>query len=408
MIVDQTVFLARGNPAHDTTSSDILATTAPPLDYRHPVAPYLTHGQPSDIGVALHSGLRVSLISAFSVGPMSLRAVGDDELEAIMQSIITGPNQCAQRKLISTALRSIDEHHRARVIRRLQSKKHFLATYNELAALVLLLPSRLSVEYEPRFVLDRREFTPDLALRDRNGGLVALVEVSTRFRTNQLRSDERRWEELQSRIRKIPRPLVLMVGGTGLKLQAEAHIEPPDSGGAKRIASAIRTWLFDTSLSLGARYTVDAYTFRVIAEGVGSYADLATPTDGMCATTDLALAAINDKVHRYAELSEHLGASLIVVLAAEPGMPLDYELVQTAIDGTQGMRFALNLFSSGSVSGGSMQLRNHNGPAQFHRALSLVGWLEPGIDHAGRLRLLPVASASCNLRESLGPQLMPE
>ena len=152
--------------------------------------------------------------------------------------VITDPARASQRRWLSLALGQLPERQRRNALARLQSDKHFLASYNELAAAAVLSTPGLRVEIEPSFTWQGTTLTPDLALRSVDGRLLAIGEVSTRFRSAEHRSLEIQWRELRARVARIPRPV-------GLLVQDLVHdpIRPPTSGQAAKLERGLRGWV---------------------------------------------------------------------------------------------------------------------------------------------------------------------
>lgn len=168
--------------------------------------------------------------------------------------VITDPSRSSQRQWLSGAIAALAHNQRRNVLSRLQSSKHFLATYNELAIIALLAESNLTVEYEPTVRLDGRTFTPDVALRAGDDSIVILIEVSTRFRTAEQRSLELQWKELRTRVNRIPRPFGLVVRDARNSLPL-----PPDSGRARRIEKELSTWLLRPSTDIGSTFESEGF-----------------------------------------------------------------------------------------------------------------------------------------------------
>ena len=317
--------------------------------------------------------------------------------------VITDPARAPQRRWLSSALGQLPEHQRQNALARLQSDRHFLATYNELAAAALLSAPELRVEVEPSFTWQATTLTPDLALRSVDGQLLAIGEVSTRFRTAEHRSLEIQWRELRTRVARIPRPV-------GLLVQDLVHdpIRPPTSGQAAKIERGLRAWLLRPSIALGATSEFHGYLFQVAFDLPGLRAQVAAPTGGDWYNTDMVRGAISDKASRYTGLADSLDVPLLVVLAAEPALPLSKDFLASALAGVQALTVAFDPFRPGPIATGPMRLNEQDVPAAFHPALSAVGWLQPGIDQPGSMMLFDVPSAARTLTVPLGENVTRE
>ena len=315
-------------------------------------------------------------------------------------TILTDPERSMQRSWLSKAGLLIKEKQRKNVLRRLETGKHFIATYNELAVVSLLGSSDHVVDYEHSFEFENRELSPDLVLHLLGGDIAAIIEVSTKFRTSEQRSKEIQWKELTTRVHRIPRPLGLLVRGMG-----GAPALPPDSGTVKRLAAMLQSWLLSPSTTIGSNVLEDDYYFEVIAELPGIRADMAVPNGGDLITTEMVRDAVAGKVSRYGVLADSIGVPLVVILAAESASPLRRDLVRQALAGTQGITFNLDPFADGPVSSGTIRLNERDVPASFHSSLSLVGWLQPGVNEPGTLTMFPVASAARKFSVPLGERI---
>ena len=317
--------------------------------------------------------------------------------------IITDPKRALQRRWLSDVISGLGEAQRRNVLERLQSNRHFLATYNELAVTALLCSSGLAIEYEPSFSWRHGALTPDLALCLPGGDLVALVEVSTKFRTAEQRSQEVQWKELRTRVGRIPCPVGLLVKDLRSDLS-----RPPESGQARRIESALRAWLLLPTTTLGATCEVEGYWFQVAGPLPGLRAQVATPTGTDWYNTDMVRKAISVKVSRYAELADSLEVPLVVVLAAEPAMPLSLEMLRSVLAGARSLAIALDPFMVSQASSGPMRLNERDVPAEFNPALSLVGWLQPGVDEPGSLTVFDVQRTARRFSAPLGEHVVRE
>lgn len=315
--------------------------------------------------------------------------------------VITNPARAPQRRWLSVVLKQLPEAQRKNVLARLQSDRHFLSTYNELAAAALLGTPDVRIELEPSFTWQGTTLTPDLAFRSVDGKLLAIGEVSTRFRSAEHRSLEHQWRELRTRVARIPRPV-------GLLVQDLVHnpIQPPTSGQAVKIERHLRAWLLEPSTALGATTECTGYRFQVAFDLPGLRAEVVAPRGGDWYNTDVVRRAINDKASRYTGLAESLDVPLLVVLAAEPSLPFSKSLVSSALAGAQALEFSLDPFRPDTITIPPMRFNQLDVPAVFHPALSAVGWLEPGIDQPGSIILFDVPSAARSLTVPFGENVL--
>jgi len=317
--------------------------------------------------------------------------------------VITDPARAPQRRWLSFALGQLPKRQRQNALARLQSDEHFLATYNELAAVALLGTPDLRVELEPSFPWQGRTLTPDLALRSADGQLLAIGEVSTRFRSAEHRSLEIQWRELRTRVARIPRPV-------GLLVQDLVHdpIRPPTSGQAAKIERDLRRWLLRPSITLGATSDFHGYLFQVAFDLPGLRAQLAAPTGSDWYNTDMLRGALSSKASRYTGLADSLDVPLFVVLAAEPALSLSKEFLVSALAGVQALTISFDPFRPGPIAPAPMRFNEQNIPATFAPALSAVGWLRAGIEQPGSMTLFDVPSAARSLIVPLGANVSRE
>lgn len=118
--------------------------------------------------------------------------------------------------------------------------------------------------------------------------------------------------------------------------------------------------------------------------------------------------AISDKVSRYTGLADSLDVPLLVVLAAEPALPLSKDFLGRALAGVQALTIAFDPFRPGPIATGPMRLNEQDVPAAFDPVLSAVGWLQTGIDQPGSMTLFHVLSAARPLTVPLGENVTRE
>jgi hypothetical protein len=315
--------------------------------------------------------------------------------------VLTDPKRASQLEWLSLTISQFGESQRHNVLQRLQTNKHFLATYNELAVAALLRESDLTIEYDGNFAWKNGVLTPDLTLRSATGDLVGLVEVWTRFRTTEQRGHEMQWKELRARVGRIPRPVRLLL--TDLH---HTPSRPPDSGQTRKIAAHLDKWLQQLDTAIGATCEVEGYHFQAVSSLPGLRADVATPSATDWQTADMVRKSINVKVSRYADLASSLGVPLVVVLAAEPVLPLSLDMLREALAGSQVIAIGLDPFTHDPIPSVSIPFHAKDIPAEFHPALSMVGWLEVSIDEPGTLTVFDVQSAAHKLTVPLGEHVI--
>lgn len=303
--------------------------------------------------------------------------------------IVFDHNRASQRHWLSEALASLSDTQQRNVLRRLEKNEQFLATYNELGVVSSLDIPGFRTEYEPKLFRDNRYMTPDLALYSPKGNLFALVEVSTRFRKAEHRSQETQWKELKQRVSRIPSSMAVLV-----RYSALGSHRPPTSGRAKEIEAELRPWLLQTHIRIGSTLGTEDYSFEVVGVFPGLRTELVVPTSTSWHNTDMIRDAIAEKTDRYADWADYLDVPLMVIISAEPAVPLSVDLMQAALEGKQALSFALSPFTFEPVSTGPMRLNERDVPATFHPALSAVGLFEPGIDNPGKLTLIDIPGAT--------------
>ncbi len=320
------------------------------------------------------------------------------ELPSVLR-IATSPDRESQRAWLNAVLEVVPEAVRNRVLSRLQKEPNFLATYNELATAAILLKAGYPISYESE-VAGR---TPDLLLPAGDGRPTVLVEVSTRFRTDAQRRNEKRWVEFKRRVEKIPVPLWLYVRRVDLGMP-----EPPDSGKAKRVTEALEEVLPAATPPFNKMFIVEDFAFGIASPAPGAHALFAPPIGGSAYDADLVLEVIGEKVSRYAAAAKQAGAVLVVVLAAEPLSPLTLDLLRTTLTGAQAVTMTIDVFDPTPIRTRSLPMRRENSPPGFDSAVSAVGWLAPGINDPGRLTLFPLASAGQRVQFSESDALVIE
>ena len=289
-----------------------------------------------------------------------------------------------QRAWMSTAVTLVPAPGRTKLITRLHAARGFLTAYHELAMAAILQDAGLVPEYETTVA----EVTPDWFVPGRPP---LLAEVWTRQLPDPIRVAADRWRPLRDRVHTIPVPV-----GLHIISPARDILSPPDAATGKRIVAQLQTWLLSAMAPppIGARRVIEGYEFRVAQPVPGLRAILHTPTGGGWIDSSLLLEEVRRKVSRYARGARELGASLIVVIAAEAGSGMDANVLKAALAGMQSLSHSID---SLPVPGPAFQWKikkwSTGVPETFDPALSAIGWLVAGIDSPGTLTLFPMANA---------------
>ena len=196
--------------------------------------------------------------------------------------VATAEERKAQRVWLNRIISALPEPGRSKVVARLPEDAHFLSTYTELATAAVLNDVGLIVEYEREF--DGR--TPDITVLGTTAPSL-LVEVYTKFRSNERRVAERAWIALQSRIQKIPVPVVLTIVTAD-----RARSVAPDDRSAKRIALQLRDWLREVPITADGSRMIEGYHFIIAGRAPGLYATCSLPGGGGWFDSDMVLNAI--------------------------------------------------------------------------------------------------------------------
>ena len=291
----------------------------------------------------------------------------------------TSPDRADQRNWMNEALRLVPEPGQAKLWGRLTDDNHFLQTYNELATIAILQGAGFCPHYE----VELGGLTPDIAVLDEAGRPAIILEVANRMRSNDVESTDHLWRSFRDRVRHIPAPWVVMVGS------ASPHPPGPGPKEAKRLAQDLAEWLVRPSIAPGDQMSTGGLVFTVLGQLQGSNADLVYPRGGDWVNSDRDVAGfVNDKVTKYTALARTLQVPLVVVLGADPRLPLDLGLLQSAMRGQLSLSLTLDPLVR-STSSGPFQLHATDKPPAWDPALSAVAWLEPGTDKPGKLTLFP-------------------
>lgn len=295
-----------------------------------------------------------------------------------------------QRAWLADAVGRLGGDSRTHAVSSLEEEENFLATYNELATTEILVRSDHAVAVDP--VLSG--LTPDVVVLDAAGRPAVIVEVSTRFRSDDDRREERRWRELKHRVERIPIPIGIAVTG-----EDQRTPPAPDSGTAKKLVQDLQRRLSVVDpIPYGYAIEVGSYWFHLVNEIPGTHSRLAPPTTTGWRDAEEVLESIKAKVDRYAEIAAEVDAPLLVVIAAEPESPVSAHLLKAALLGRQSTAITLDLFHTQEVGPIELRLHERDAPIRFHPALSAVGWLAPGTSDPGTLTVFQVASRQRSLR----------
>lgn len=326
-----------------------------------------------------------------------IEAVLDDGYADLMRQRFTGrpswsrppiydlatlATRARQRCWLGATLKAIPPLQRDRFRTRLEAPRSFLAAYNELAVAAILQGAGFEVVLEPE--ADGK--TPDLLVtRDAHS---ALVEVYTRFRTDQQLRDEQRWRELAARVTDIGVPVAIVVRATD-----GAAASAPDSTTCVELVERLRKELLSLTEPVGRTVVIGRYAFQVHNRISGVRAMLSTPPALGWHNADQVLDAVREKVSRYATIASSHGWMLVVIAAAEPQSSFTGDLLRVALTGAQSIVTTLDPFGPTRTGPHRFELRQTNEVVRFHPAVSGIGWLAAGLDEPGPLTVYPVESA---------------
>ena len=120
------------------------------------------------------------------------------------------------------------------------------------------------------------------------------------------------------------------------------------------------------------------------------------PEGGGWADSDTVLAAVREKVSRYAPVAHcHRRAGyLLVVLSAEAGAGLQLNQLSSALAGKQTLSVSLDRMPGpGELIEWKTRRWSTDEPETFDPALSTIGWVEVKVTEPGPLTLIPIQSA---------------
>jgi hypothetical protein len=154
-----------------------------------------------------------------------------------------------------------------------------------------------------------------------------LIEVANRMRSRET-------------VRLISVGVVFVTGCVQSRLHMECSFRNASPGLpvpadhlAKGIAQRLRCWLLSSVSPVGERLAVEGYVFQVAVQMPGTNAELAYPQSGGWVNGEDVAAMIKEKVKKYAALAHDLQVPLVVVLGADPGVPLDLDMLRAVMRG---------------------------------------------------------------------------
>lgn len=297
--------------------------------------------------------------------------------------VATAPERADQRDWVNKALALVSEPCRSKLWSRLTDDNHFLQTYHELSVAAILQEVSLRPCYEMEFGGQ----SPDLTILTEDGRPAVLVEVANRMRARDTALADQSWRGLRDRVRAIPAPYGLVIRNASPDLAA------PSDHLAKKIARQLEQWLLLPAPTTGNSLEANGYTFNIAVQMLGTNADLIYPQSGRWMNSDDDVAAlIKEKVKKYASLARDLEVPLVIVIGADPRVPVDLHMLRSAMRGQLTTSVQLDPLTLRSPTG-RMQMHQTDEPPAWDPALSAVGWLTPGIGDPGRISMIPSEQA---------------
>ncbi|MFJ4013960.1 hypothetical protein [Streptomyces sp. NPDC090026] len=193
--------------------------------------------------------------------------------------------------------------------------QNFWPDFIELAAGAALRQRGFSVEFERQW----GTLTPDWTVVGENGTPVALVEVLTHSPQKGTTAKIRAWHGLVERLKQVPVPVVLTVGGDPSRPPAA-----PDAHTSKKIAQDLRRALL--SPVHRTEFRSEGYTFLLRADPLSGQAmrppgmsTILVPPSNMAGVVSAQplTARIAQKVSKYRTLAREAGLPLIVAAGAD-------------------------------------------------------------------------------------------
>ena len=297
--------------------------------------------------------------------------------------LVFNDDRSYQRKWVENTMNHFTDSEQAKLKRRLYENNRFIATYNELCV-AAHVSKELHLTYEEHI----GQPTPDFTVRNSDGEIITLIEVATKFRPESKRKIEKSWKVLRKLVNEIPIPAAVALSPS---MQRPVH-GPRDEREAKEIAKEIESWLKGLIFYPEKVRSIRGFEFIYVDKLPGLRARLLPPGGGTWIDSDMIISQINNKVKVYSKSCESMEIPLVVIISKEPEVPLDKEQVEKVLDGVQVISNTVDPFST-SAGSHTVQIRLENTPISFNPCLSAVGFLEPGIDDPGQLKLFPVRSA---------------
>jgi hypothetical protein len=295
--------------------------------------------------------------------------------------IATSPERADQRAWMNRALMMLDEPGRSKLWTRLTDDNHFLQTYNELAVAAILQEGGL----RPSYQIGLDGLSPDLTLLNEAGQPGLLVELTNRLRSKNTAFADHRWRGLRDRVSAIPAPYGVLVANASPDLPA------PTDDLCKSIARQLRSWLLSPPIASGDVLQIEEYLFRIGTQLPGTNAQLIYSQVGDWVDSDEDVTAlVEEKLKKYAPLAKDLEVPLVVVISADPRVPLDVEIVRAAMRGQSATTTRLDVLLSSSPTT-TLPMHQTDKPPAWDPALSAVGWLTPGRNSPGMLSLFPTS-----------------
>lgn len=299
--------------------------------------------------------------------------------------VTTSPQRAELRAWVEAEILHVPQPGRSKLTTRLRKDESFLTAYHELAAAAVLRAAGYGVEYEP----DLGGATPDFLVKTSEGQPALIVDVWTRQLPQGAKGAKRLWNDLCHRIADIPVGVFLLIRHVG-----GAEIAPPTGAQTKAIATHLRQWLLGAARPVGSEIDVEGYRFAVAGNAPGLRAQLAPPEPGGWVDSDVVLAAIREKTHKYGPIADKLGLGFMTVLAADPLAPLDLGEVVMALAGKLVFSMSIPLGANGPLQSWRTQLRRDDTLPGFRQALSAVGYLDVANHTCPHLTVIPVASSN--------------
>jgi hypothetical protein len=281
--------------------------------------------------------------------------------------VATSSEHSGLREWIERVVALVPEPGRTKLVSRLRADKHLVNTLNELAVAAELQSTGCAVLYEH----DLNGVTPDWFVFETAELPALAVEVWSKNLRSGSSSRRRQWVDLQTRIRNIDVDV-------GLNVVVRSSGGPPSHKTAKAIARELSVWLRETALRTGSTREFDGYQF-VVTVGAGKqngFAEMVIPGESGAYTTEDVLAEIRQKTKRYETAVTARKAAFVVVVAHEPGTPINKSTIADLAAGRQSIMFSFDPASNGLIGDASVQLKTDDTPHALAASVSGVAWVE--------------------------------